>query len=166
MFHLARIYGDGITTKGRARIYMLAQHNCFELAFKSRHWPLFGTTPIDHSGSPSGSASSVRSGVAVGASTIARSALPLRTNSPIQTIKIRNTPTFTLFNYSPIHPIHIFTLFTYYVFLSPSFAMPLPHLRLPLPRLPLPLLRAGLMVCFTKLVARIVTRSTTGISIN
>ena len=89
---------------------MLAQHNSFELAFKSRHWPLFDTTPIDHSGSPSGSASSVRSGVGVGASPIARIALPLRTNSPIQTNKIRNTPTFTLFTYSHIHLIHIFTI--------------------------------------------------------
>ena len=67
--------------------------------------------PSSHdTGSPSGSASAVRSGVGAGASAIRRSALPLRPPLPIQTNKIRNTATFTLFTYSPIHLIHIFTI--------------------------------------------------------
>ena len=144
---------------------MLAQHNCFELAFKSRHWPFFETTPIDHSCSPSGSASSVRSGVGVGASAIARIALPLRPYfcySNQQDPKHTHIHLIHLFTYSPYSHIHHIRPETRPY--SPSFAMPLPLLRLPLPRQPLPLLRAGRTVCSTKLLARIATRSTPRIS--
>ena len=35
---LLSIDGDAVTTKARARICMLAQHNCFELGLKSILW--------------------------------------------------------------------------------------------------------------------------------